>query len=82
MKWELHKPRVHRLRLDRVRATVSPSLVRREWLWTVERSNATGLSELAHGRCKRRYQAMNIAAQVAMLYDFDEKDMNRRRYHG
>lgn len=78
--WEQHKPRVWRLRGIRTVCTVSPSLERREWLWTVQRKQGIGLQERAHGRAYKRSEAMSIGAAVLDIVDTIETRRNRERY--
>lgn len=77
----VHKPRVWRRRWSRVLLTVSPSLERREWLWTIVRSNRVGLWGLAHGRCRTRHEACMVGSLVAGNYDGLERVANHARIH-
>ncbi len=78
--WERHKPRVDRLYLVRVRATISPSLERREWIWSIDRINGLGhTSELARGRTSTRRECKTIATNVAAFYDVVERVANGKR---
>lgn len=67
--WYVHKPRVLRLRLRRTLVTVSPDMTRRGWLWAVDRLSGAVRNEHAHGRCRRRCDAMMISLRVAREYD-------------
>lgn len=80
--WELHKPRVWRLRGQRCRCTVCPSYERREWLWVVERSNRLGTFELARGRCRKLEDAREVGALVLAHVDLLESKQHHARYLG
>jgi hypothetical protein len=59
---------------------VAPSLVRREWIWAVDRSNRMGTFELAHGRSPSLAEAKEIGANVLAMIDIAESRRNRERY--
>lgn len=69
MTWRKHKPRIWRRYGARTRATVGPSMERREWLWVIDRLVGPRVSEVARGRVRRLVDARRVAGIFLGIYD-------------
>lgn len=67
--WELHKPGVHRLYGEGVRAVVYRSDVRGGWAWVIHTIDGRSHThEVAVGRCKTRRLAMAAGEALVRVY--------------